>query len=290
VRRRRPIAAARNAYRAVAAIQREVAGLSARLGELEEAVAGLEQSVRALALDERRNRERLRRARERPEYALAWGEERPLVSVALPTIGRAELTQRSLPSILEQSYGEIEVIVVGDGASSETERAVSGLGDPRVRYLELPPGTPWTTDPHKLWLTGPAEARNLAAREATGRWLLFFDDDDALRPRALELLLELAREQRAEVAYGRRFVHHRDQPKEEGAYPPRLYEFSWAPAICHAGLTFFERELLAGDLGVPEDWWLAERMLHAGVRFAMSDEVLCDVYPSGRHEQRPRRR
>jgi hypothetical protein len=33
---------------------------------------------------------------------------------------------------------------------------------------------------------------------------------------------------------------------------------------------------------MPGDWWLAERMLRAGVRFAMRDEVLCDAYPSGR--------
>jgi Glycosyltransferase like family 2 len=283
MRRRRPIAAARNAYRALAAIHREVDGLSARLAELEQGVAGIEQAVRALALDERGGRERLRRAREQPEHALAWEEERPLISVALPTIGRPELTERSLPSILGQSYGELEVIVVGDGAPAETEQVVLGLGDPRVRYLELPPRTPWTTDPQKLWLTSAVEARNFAVREARGHWLVFFDDDDAMRPRCLELLLELARERRAEVAYGRRYVHHRVNPKEEGAYPPRLYEFSWHAAICHAGLRGFERELIGGDLGVPEDWWLAERMLRAGVRFAMRDDVLCDVYPSGRH-------
>ena len=50
----------------------------------------------------------------------------------------------------------------------------------------------------------------------------------------------------------------------------------------HAELRFFGRELLAADLGVPGDWWLAERMLRAGARFAMSDEVLCDAYASDR--------
>ena len=50
----------------------------------------------------------------------------------------------------------------------------------------------------------------------------------------------------------------------------------------HAELRFFGRELLAADLGLPGDWWLAERMLRAGVRFAMRDEVLCDAYASDR--------
>jgi hypothetical protein len=43
-----------------------------------------------------------------------------------------------------------------------------------------------------------------------------------------------------------------------------------------------ERELVAAEFDLPGDWWLAERMLRAGVRFAMRDEVLCDTYPSGR--------
>jgi hypothetical protein len=53
----------------------------------------------------------------------------------------------------------------------------------------------------------------------------------------------------------------------------------------HGGLRFFGRELLAADLGLAGDWWLAERMLRAGVHFAMSDEVLCDSYPSYRAER-----
>ena len=50
----------------------------------------------------------------------------------------------------------------------------------------------------------------------------------------------------------------------------------------HRGLRFFGRQALAADLGLPGDWWLAERMLRAGVRFAMLDEVLCDAYASER--------
>jgi hypothetical protein len=52
----------------------------------------------------------------------------------------------------------------------------------------------------------------------------------------------------------------------------------------HRGLGFFGRQELAADLGLPGDWWLAERMLRAGVRFAMREEVLCDAYASGREQ------
>jgi hypothetical protein len=281
-RPRSPINLLRNAYRALGRVEESTKDLSSRLARLESTVARLEEVARALASDEKGNRARLEALRADPDYELAWTESRPLISVTVATIGRDELTRLTLPSILAQSYTELEVIVAGDGAPEGTEAAVRALGDDRLRYLDLGPKVLWTDDPRKQWLVGATRARNAAMRAARGRWVVSFDDDDAMRPRCLELLLELARAERAEAAYARRYVHHRDDPKEEGSFPPRLYAFSWAAAIYHAGLRFFEQELLAADLDLPGDWWLAERMLRAGVLFAMREEVLCDVYPSDR--------
>lgn len=122
----------------------------------------------------------------------------------------------------------------------------------------------------------------LAGSEARGRWIVEFDDDDAMRPECVAALLDLARGSRAEAVYGQVSQHSGSGPREFCEFPPRLGRFSWAAGMYHAGLRFFGRELLAADLGLPGDWWLAERMLRAGVRFAMRDEVLCDAYPSER--------
>ena len=45
-------------------------------------------------------------------------------------------------------------------------------------------------------------------------------------------------------------------------------------------MRFFARELVAADLGLPGDWYLAQRMLRAGVRFGSVPEILADYYPS----------
>jgi hypothetical protein len=108
-----------------------------------------------------------------------------------------------------------------------------------------------------------------------------FDDDDAMRPECVESLLDLARASGAEAVYGQVRQHNTGgEPRDFCAFPPRITRFSWAAGMFHAGLSFFGRDLLAADLGLPGDWWLAERMLRAGVRFAMRDEVLCDAYAS----------
>jgi hypothetical protein len=244
----------------------------------------LQHALRALSAEEERNRGLLRAAREHPDYETAWSKPRPLVSVTVATIGRPELTSRSLPSILAQTHSELEVIVAGDGAPPETEAAVAALGDERVRFHDLGPRPAWTDDPVKLWMVGATRARNAAVADARGDWVVEFDDDDAMRPGCLEALLELARGSRAEAVYGQVRKHEDEGEHDVCEFPPREGRFCWAAGMYHAGLRFFGRELLAADLGVPGDWWLAERMLRAGVDFAMREEVLCDAYPSDRAE------
>jgi len=160
------------------------------------------------------------------------------------------------------------------------------LGDPRVSYANLSQRITAHTDPGKHWLVGSTMPRNEATRRARGRWLLHFDDDDHLRPDAVASLLEVVRIERAEVAYGGFEAHYPDRERVTCmSFPPRPGYFSWAGALMHGGLRFFERELFAAQLELPGDVYMLERMLRAGVRFAMLEEVLLDYFPSTHWEQ-----
>jgi hypothetical protein len=138
-------------------------------------------------------------------------------------------------------------------------------------------------DPTRHWLVASTMARNEAARRARGAWLLHFDDDDTLRPDTVAALLALARESRAEVVYGG-FVEHDPQGPSVTriAFPPVQGQFGWQGALAHGGLRFFERELVAAHLGLPGDGYMLQRMLRAGVRFALLDRVVWDYFPSKR--------
>jgi hypothetical protein len=48
----------------------------------------------------------------------------------------------------------------------------------------------------------------------------------------------------------------------------------------HGGLRLFARDYVAGNVGQPGDFFRLERMVRAGVRFGMLDEVVYDYYPS----------
>ena len=60
----------------------------------------------------------------------------PLVSVILPTYNRAHLLQRSIKSVLDQSYRNLELIIVDDGSTDDTAEVVGRMSDDRIRYFQ----------------------------------------------------------------------------------------------------------------------------------------------------------
>ena len=93
-----------------------------------------------------------------------------------------------------------------------------------------------------------------------------------MRPNHVSSLLAQAQTSRDEVVYGRLEQHAPDGSTEMiGEFPPVNHGFSWQLALQHRALLLFE---------FPGDWDRARRMLRAGVRFRMVDEVVGDYYPS----------
>src|SRR5207247_5731923 len=65
--------------------------------------------------------------------------ERPLISVTMTTHNRADLLlQRSIPSMLHQTYANWEMLIRGDGAGRDTEFVVNSFNDPRIKYKRMP--------------------------------------------------------------------------------------------------------------------------------------------------------
>ena len=103
----------------------------------------------------------------------------PRVSIVIPARNEERNLQEALTSILEQDYGDFEVIAVDDRSTDRTGAILDGMaGDgPRLRVVhltELPPG----------WL-GKNFALHWGAQQATGDLLLFTDADVIMRPSAL---------------------------------------------------------------------------------------------------------
>ncbi len=102
----------------------------------------------------------------------------PLVSVVIPTFNRAKLIKDALQSVLNQSYRPIEIIVVDDGSSDNTEEVVAlwnsenTTADLSLRFV------------HQTNRGGNV-ARNTGITEASGSLIAFLDSDDAWHPKKL---------------------------------------------------------------------------------------------------------
>lgn len=238
--------------------------------------------LRWIYYDEPRLRERLIDVRNTDAYRLAYTESEPLVSVVMRTYDNYRmLEQRSIPSVLGQTYQNFEVIVIGDNAPPEAATVIEGLGDQRITYHNLNRRGPYPDDPRALWFVAGIPPYNEALRRARGRWIAPLDDDDEFRPNHIETLLSFARREELELAYGKFIFRYANAaPITLGVFPPVNGQFTFQAALFHGELRFFELELAEALFEIADDWAVTERMLRAGVRMGMLDDVVTDYFPA----------
>jgi hypothetical protein len=271
------------------------AGLRHELAELRARVESIAVDARRTAEiarhdydEEPANRRRLQQLRRSEEYELAFTETEPLVSFLIPTYDSFEtLRDVALPSILSQSYSNLEVIVSGDCAPPETAAVIAAIDDPRIVYVNRTIRGPYPEDRSKRWFTIGGPPFNDALAIARGRWIAVLGDDDAIRSNHTRDLLAAAQEHRYEHCYGLQLVNFVEgEPLTLGEFPPRLGHWGLQAALYHSGLRYFESELSDAIYEEPSDWSKCRRMVRAGVRFGMIDEIVVDKHETRRRSAR----
>ena len=109
-----------------------------------------------------------------------------MVSVIIPTYNRAHLIKRSALSVLNQTYSNLELIIVDDGSTDNTEKIVKSINDDRVIYIKQPN-------------QGACAARNNGINHAKGEFIAFHDSDDVWHQDKLEKQLETLRRTKADL-------------------------------------------------------------------------------------------
>jgi hypothetical protein len=247
----------------------------------------LDRALQALELlvdNEPWGRRMLAELRASAEYERAYSEPTPLVSIIIPTWNRIEtLTTRAIPSVLAQSHGNVEAVVVGDASAPELGEAVAAINDPRVRFHNLTIRGPYDEDPVRAWCASGTSPMNAGVAQARGLWLTCIGDDDELSPTHVEKLLAFARWQRLEFACGWfRSIGPDGEPLMVGSFPPKLGHTGLQISLWHAGLRFLQFELAHAVFTTPNDWGLIRRMMRIGVSMGQTDDVIVEYTASGR--------
>ena len=107
--------------------------------------------------------------------------EHPIVSVVVPVFNSERTIKSTVRSILDQTFRQIEVIIIDDGSCDSTPIKCGELAllDNRVKIYKLESSS-----------GGPAKPRNLGITVAKGIWVAFCDSDDIWHSRKLELQLQ----------------------------------------------------------------------------------------------------
>lgn len=93
----------------------------------------------------------------------------PQVSVIIPTYNRVHYLVQAVRSVLEQTFTDLEVIVVDDGSTDDTAQTMKEWQDSRLRYIQQEN-------------SGRSAARNYGIKVAQGTYIAFLDDDDLFLP------------------------------------------------------------------------------------------------------------
>jgi len=136
----------------------------------------------------------------------------PKVSVIIPTYNRALLIGRAIQSVLNQSYEDLEIFVIDDGSTDDTERVIKEFQkqDKRIRCIRL--------DENK----GAAAARNIGVKSAKGKYIAFQDSDDEWFPEKTEKQVKVFENTPPEVGVVYSDMWRITENKKEYFYSPKI--------------------------------------------------------------------
>ncbi len=96
-----------------------------------------------------------------------------MFSVVIPLYNKEKQIKQTLHSVLNQTFGDFEIVIVNDGSKDGSVEAVQSINDSRIRLINQENG-------------GVSAARNRGVREAKNKWVAFLDADDLWREDKLE--------------------------------------------------------------------------------------------------------
>lgn len=119
-----------------------------------------------------------------------------LVSIIIPVYNDSLHISKAINSALEQTYKNIEVIVINDGSTDDTMNVLNSFNDQRLHIIDKENG-------------GVSAARNLGISVANGQYLMFLDSDDYLDQEAVFKLVNIIKDTDIDVIRFNGFIENK---------------------------------------------------------------------------------
>jgi len=196
----------------------------------------------------------------------------PRVSVIIATYNWSSVLPYSIGSVLRQTMHDFEILVIGDGCTDDSEQVVASIGDPRIRWINLPANTRHQSAPN-----------NEGLRQARGDFIAYLGHDDLWLPHHLEAHVAALDSSDAAMTYSLLVSVSPDTP-EPRPVRPRPEDGAWSPPSC----TVHRRsvtEALGGwrdyrELAVTPEIDLWRRARSAGFEFRFVPRLSAIKFPA----------
>lgn len=202
--------------------------------------------------------------------------EKDRVSIVIPTYNTGHFVGGAIDSALNQTYRNIEVVVVDDGSEDETRQIL----EPYIRSKKIV----FIYQPNR----GLSAARNIGIRAARGEFIAFLDSDDLFLPKKVEnQVATLMDNPDFDICYSdilhftdavpRKYYHHRyHEIYQTGNLLRQFLKKNFInPLSVVARRSAFERYgFFDENLRRSEDWDLWLRWAYGGVKFYYLDKIL----------------
>ena len=116
---------------------------------------------------------------------------RPLVSVVIATYNWSNVLRHAIRSVLWQTHSNLELLVVGDGCTDDSDQVVASFGDERVRWRNLDENS-----------GSQAVPNNVGLEMARGEYVAYQGHDDVWHPKHLATMLSHMQRESADLAFG----------------------------------------------------------------------------------------
>lgn len=177
-----------------------------------------------------------------------------LISVIVPVYNAEKSIALTLNSILNQTYNNLEILIIDDGSTDNTAKVIESIKDPRIVYVLQAN-------------QGPACAKNKGIQKASGSWTIFVDADDLIEERAIETLHAFAVEKKSDLvvySYSRVNSEHKliDRVNVSNTQIDKMFTAAWNK---------FYKTIIVKKLKFPENTYFEDVAFSAMATLAASN-------------------
>lgn len=152
-----------------------------------------------------------------------------LITVIIPVYNSEKTIGRCIESVINQTYKELEIIIVNDGSKDNTLYICEEYAKKDSRIVIINKEN-----------EGPSKARNLALSKATGIFIMFADSDDYVEETWCEKLYNSLRENKASLAVCTYYeISDKEKRRCRDAYSKRYGRFSYSMEICRNPISYY---------------------------------------------------